>query len=496
MFPVESNLEMDFTLESERSGIVNEPIFQLLVLGDWSCDGSKKQLSDRRPIEIDRDNFDDVLNSLGVRLDIDIGGTPASLEFNELDDFHPDQLYKSVPIFSELRDLRRRLRNSDTFNSAAREVKEWMNSPAPEESRTRSRVLEPSAPEAGLLDAILQQPEGGGSPPRPGTSADLSRLIGELVRPHLVTVDENEQSAMIAAVDEATSNLMRSILHERRFQELEAAWRGLFFLVRRTETSPELKIFILNFTKAELAADLKTDSSASAYYKVITSGIGGEQWTAAVGDLSFHADIDDAAALIRLASMSSATRVPFISHIRPDILGISSPWNMSDPADWDVAGSSDGGKLWNAVRSAPGAEFIGLTIPRFLVRLPYGAATDPLESFSFEEFTGIPGHDEYLWANTWFVAAQCLAAAYADFGWSFGQRCIQDVDGLPLYIYKSDGETIYQSCSEVQLSERAAESLAGFGVMPVVSFKGMDRVRLARFQSISDGQERLKGIWS
>ena len=495
MFPNDPNLEMDFTLESERSGIVDEPGFQLLVLGDWSAGVEKRDLNARRPIEIDRDNFDDVMNGLGVKLNIEAAG--GELEFNSLDDFHPDEIYKRVPVFSELRDLRKRLRNSDTFNSAAREVREWsaaVDTPAPEPAP----AVETSAPADNLLDAILAKPEGGAAAPKPAVSSDLSRLVSDLVRPHLINIDESEQSAMVAAVDEATSALMRRILHDRHFQELEAAWRGLFFLVRRTETASDLRIYILDISKDELASDLRNSDGPMGSYvsKFFAAGKNEDPWSAIVGNYAFLPNVDDIAALIRVAKAGAAVRTPFISHIRPDVIGVRSLFDHPDSAEWDMSGNSDSGKLWNALRGMPEAEYLGLTMPRFLARLPYGQDTEPSETFDLEEFSSEFGHDDYLWSNGAFVTAQLLAQTYRELSWDFGQRFVQDVDGLPLHMYKKDGQSVYQSCAEVQLSQSEAEQLMEYGVMPIVSFKNMDRIRLGRFQSIADPPTVLKGRWS
>lgn len=489
--PKEPGLEMDFSLEAERadrSGVVNEPIFQTLVLGNWTGDGARGDLTDRRLIEIDRDNFDDVINGLGVKLNLETAGGSVELEFRSLDDFHPDELFKSVPLFSDLRDLRKRLRNPDTFNSAAREVREWSATP---EQKPAVPVDVPAESD-NLLDAILAKPEGGASAPKAAVSADMARLVNDLVRPHLITVDENEQSAMVAAVDDATSELMRSILHDRRFQELESAWRGLFLFVRRTETASDLRIYILNVTKEELADDVKGEAVVA---KRIAAGRNGDPFAAVFGNFAFRPDVDDTAALMRIAKLASAISVPFVSHIRPDVIGVTSLVDSPDSDDWDLSGSSNEGKLWNALRDLPESGYLGLTLPRFLARLPYGSDTEPAEAFSFEEFAGVPVHDNYLWANGCFAVAQLLAASYAEFGWNSGERLVQDIDGLPLYMFKQNGESIYQSCAEVQLGQNSAEKLAEHGIMPLVSFKNMDRIRLFRLRSVSSREPRLKGPW-
>lgn len=486
-----------FTMETERTGIIEEPPFHMLVLGDWSGDGEKKPLSTRSPIEIDRDNFDEVIARLGTRLDLDLNGSSLPIDFSELDDFHPDAIFRHVPLFADLRDLRKRLKDDSTFNSAAREVRERFGTP--EIAPANDVPAEVSPAPDNLLDAILTQPSGGAAAPKAGVSSDLSRLVGELVRPHLVSVDENEQSNMLAAVDSATGELMRQILHHRRFQELEAAWRGLFFMVRRTETSPDLKVFILDISKDELLSDLKSAGSLSEtliYKHLIHESIeirGGDPWAVVLGNYSFGPTVDDVAGLIRISNIAAGANAPFISHMRPDVLGVHSLGEHPDPKEWLISEDSSAAKLWEALCDQPDSVYLGMTIPRFLARLPYGADTDPAETISFEEFAGDPVHDQYLWANACFAAGQLLAESYSTYGWEMGRALKQDIEGLPVHVYKDGTETVFKPCSEILLSQSACERMMDHGLMPLVSYKNTDKVKLARFQSIADTS--LKGRW-
>lgn len=500
-----------FTLESERGGIVDEPPFRMLVLGDWSGSAEKRDLASRRPISIDRDNFDEVMNKLGAALELDLNGdgsSPVSLRFTELEDFHPDRIFGQVPLFAELRDVRRRLKSEDTFYEAARHVRSWF--PEPEKDVVEAPSAEPSAANAGeepqdLLGQILAHPGGGAVPVRSRTteSSELNALLADLVRPHLVRVDENEQAAMLSAVDNATGELMRRILHDHKFQAFEAAWRGLFFMVRRTETDTDLSIHLLDVTKDELSESLANASNLSdtpLYKTLITDAVetpGSDAWAVTVGAFDFMPHVDDIAMLVRIAKLSAAADAPFVSHMRPDVLGVHSLEGNTDPKLWDMSTDADEGKLWYALRSVPEAEYLGLSIPRFLARLPYGADTDPLESFSFEEFADSPHHDGYLWANSCFVVGSLLAESYREFGWQMGGgRFKQDISGLPLHVYKRDGETVYTSCAEVQLTDVACDKLMEYGLMPLVSYKNADHARLGRVQSITDPVSKLKGMWN
>ncbi|MGQ0540758.1 MAG: type VI secretion system contractile sheath domain-containing protein [Blastocatellia bacterium] len=501
MQPTDSGLEATFTLESEKTGVIEEPPFKILALGDWSGDAETRPLYDRKPIEIDRDNFDEIIERLGVRLDLDFAdGSTLPIDFAELDDFHPDALFRRIPLFTELRDLRKRLKDENTFYSAARDARERFGVSTIKESDTVSEP--PAAPTDNLLDAILTKPSGGAPPPKPGVSSDLDGLIRDLVSSHLVSVDEIEQVGMLAAVDEATSGLMRAILHHRKFKELEAAWRGLYFLVRRTETSTDLKIFILDISKEELADNLKTANSleeTALYRHLMKEAVeepGAEPWAVVAGSYAYSPNVDDIAALMRISKIAALANAPFVSHIRPDVIGVHSLYEHADPREWNLSTDTDSGKLWSALRRQAESQFLGMTIPRFLSRLPYGVDTDPLETFSFEEFAEGSEHDNYLWSNPAFIAAQLLAESYSSYGWEMGRFLKQDVEGLPVHLFKEGTETVFKPCSEVLLTDVAFEKLMSFGLMPLVSYKNSDRVKLARFQSIADPVTGLKGRWS
>jgi len=268
----DSNLEAMFSMESNPRGVIEEPPFRILVLGGWSGNGEKREFASRGPIAIDRDNFDEVMRKLGPSLDLDLQGTglsSLSLTFAELDDFHPDRIFGKVPLFAELRDTRRNLLDKDTFYEAAHDVRTWF--PVPEEPKKEAQQeAAPEEPGDGiapvdLLDHILSQPGGGAVTMRPKTaeSREFNAMLKELVWPHLVSVDESEQSKLIGVIDDATGDLMRKILHNHQFQALEAAWRGLYLMIRRTETDTNLSIHLLDATKDELTDSLKSAGSLS-----------------------------------------------------------------------------------------------------------------------------------------------------------------------------------------------------------------------------------------
>jgi type VI secretion system protein ImpC len=495
----DGSLESLFTFGGVSGNVVDNPPFHILALGNWSGDAERRDFSARRPIEIDRDNFDEVIARLNTSVLLDFeDGSEIVLEFGSLDDFHPDEIFRRVDMFEQLRSLRKKLNSSDSFNDGAYEARQLFGLKREDiESASTDADDEPAAD--NLLDAILAKPEGGAAAPKRKLSGELGGLVSELVRPHLVTVDEQQQSSLIGLVDAATSGLMRRILHHRKFQALEAAWRGLFFLVRRADTSTELKIFVMDASKDELAADLKSAESLSStrLYEILVRDAvetqNADPWSLIIGDYGFSPILDDVATLMRVSKVAAAGGAPFVSHMRPDVLGVHSLHEHPDPTEWNAADDPNVAKLWSALVGQAESQFLGMTIPRFITRLPYGSDTEPLDTFVFEEFESGSEHDNYLWSNGCFAVGQMLADSYANYGWEMKDRLTQDIDGLPLHVYKQDGEAVYKPCAEISMTDDSVNKLLAAGLMPLVSYRGTDRIKLAMYQSIT--RSALRGRW-
>ncbi|MER3429678.1 MAG: hypothetical protein C4324_01310 [Blastocatellia bacterium] len=490
----ETGLEAGVSLEDEAGRQIRELPFQILVCGDFNNGKNSKPFAERAPIEIDRDNFDDVLGRFGPQIEIAAGET---LEFRSIEDFHPDNIFENLPAFSRLRKLRQRLKDSTAYAAAASEARALFGIHG---DQSPDQEIRGSKETGGLLAAILSGKQS--ERPPSNLSSDLGRLIDELVRPHLVAVDENEQQSLLAAADASISAIMRAILHSKDFRHLEGTWRGLYFLCRQTATSTDLKIFVLDVSKAELAADLKSaeNVSESRFYQILVRDavetVGSIPFSLVVGDYAFSGEIDDIAALIRIGKIALAAGAPFVSHIRPNVIGISSFAENPNPKMWRPAEDAPAAKLWKALRSTPEAKSLGMTAPRFIGRLPFGADTDPTERFAFEEFDGQPAHDDYLWLNGGYAAAALLAKGFSRFGWEMGRSLPQEIGGLPVHIYKENGETVYKPCAEILMTDQSVQRLVEEGFMPLISDKSTDRVRLGKFQSISLPPARLAARWN
>lgn len=512
MFPSDTDYDTKVTLESEATLIDDDLPFHILLLGDWSGKESRSAKTDLQklnPIEIDRDNFEDVLEKLDVKLSLDFQGddkNTLSLNFRELEDFHPDKIFRQLPLFADLRDVRRRLLDANTFNAAANEVQSWYSEIKSEEEFTdKSSIVSGEASTISsdnLLDDILTQNSGNISESQSQSivSSVLSTFIKKLVKPHLIQIDTAEQSNLLMIVDEVISDLMRKILHHPHFQALESAWRGINFLVRRVETDSDLKIYILDVCKNELASNLKNVDNLedSSFFQIIKDKKGfldDKPWAVVCGNYTFSLNVDDVATLLRIARIADTSITPFISHIKPEMFGFEAFHEDSGSENWKFSEDSSIGKLWTFLRDSPEAKYLGLSISRILVRLPYGDKTEPTETFYFEEFIQNIQHEEYLWFNPIFVNVLLLANTFRKYGWNISQNLLQDVDGLPMYLYQDETENITKPCAEVLMTQTNCEKIMEQGLIPLISYKNTDKVRIGRFQSVARPFSLLKGRW-
>lgn len=504
--------EIKLTATGDASSVLRSESapFHIAVLGDLSGRPSRGRVgtsfADCGTLLVDCDNIDAVLAKIGPEVSLPIGGSTSSrLRFSELDDFHPDRLFDRAEIFRRLREVRLRLHDPATFVAAAEELGvrlEPQAAPKTSAPPASPGVVASSLSHGALLDEIVEQAEGrelGGRPSRaPDVLQDFVRRVAE---PHLVAASDLRQVELIGVIDRALSAQMRALLHVPAFQALEAAWRALFFLVRRVETGSQLKLHLIDLSKDELAADLMSsqDLRAVGAYKLLVEETVGtpcaERWALIIGNYTFSPRREDADLLGRLAKIARAAGAPFIAAASPRLLGCSSIAETPQPRDWRLTPDADAAAAWEALRRLPEASAIGLALPRFLLRLPYGKKTDAIESFDFEEIPESAEHEDYLWGNPAFACAALLAQSFSECGWEMRPGTHAQIDGLPLHVYEQDGESGLKPCAEAVLTNDAADRILEEGLMPLVSLKGRDAVRVVRFQSIAEPLRVLAGRW-
>jgi len=485
--------------------------FCIAILGDFSGRANRK-LSDsqtvgkRRTVQVDRDNLDEVLSSFGAEIQLPIGdGGALRLRFAELEDFHPDRVFEHLQAFGKLRDLRARLHDPSTFKEAAEELGLSSAAPAATEPPPvdSSRSVAPSArrlASGSLLDQMIEQTESRAAEVRPSRAPDEVREFAQrAAAKYLVSTPDPRQGEILAVMDRAIGGLMQSVLHDPHFQALEAIWRATFLLVRQLETSSQLKLFLIDISKEELTADLSSGADlrdTGAYRLLVEKSVetpGAEPWAVLVGNYSFGAGREDAVLLAQMARIARLAGAPFLAGASPQLLGCSSLASTPRPREWNASVDRS---CWSELRHLPESEAVGLALPRFLLRLPYGKKTSPLESFDFEEFPELPVHEDYLWGNPAFLVAVLLGQTFSESGWEMRLGTVTEIDRLPLHVYGKDGESEPKPCAEVLLTEDAVERMIEEGLIPLVSFKNRDSIRLARFQSVAAPPRPLAGRWA
>lgn len=508
MFPSDSNLNFKVSMESEASPVSDDDPFHILILGDWSGresrTNSEQDELENQLLEIDRDNFDQIFQELNVNLNLYLDNDEqnfVSLQLSELDDFHPDKIFERVPVFSDLRSLRERLSKASTFEKAAVEVRSWFeiqgDKNLSQDQPDVQQSLKTYSSSAQLLEDILSKPKQAiSSNIEPNSeNTGLNLLVSKLVKPFLIKTDENEQSRLISAVDEAVSVLMREILHHPKFKELESAWRGLYFLIRGAETDSKLKIFLFDITKSEFSSALKF-SDGSRKINLFNVLENNKNWALICGNYNFRINVDDFAALIRITKIANSVNAPFLSHLALKTVDNEEFNGTQEIENFILNNETPEAKLWNTIRVIPEAESVGLLIQRLLIRLPYGAKTEPMESFSFEEFSEISSRKDYLWTNPCFAIALLIAQSYSRYGWELKENLYRDIEGLPTFVLDDGGSSKIVPSSEFILTERLCEDALKLGLMPIIDYSDDDKIRLARFQSIALPNKFLKGKWN
>jgi len=479
-----------------------ETPFRMLVLGDFSgrehrrISQTSSALAARRPIAIDTDSFDSVMSKLNVELHLRVGDAQDNkmvLQFKSLDDFHPDQIAQRLPIFQVLKRMKLMLANPATFEAAAEQVRALLGpGPAPA-AQTPAAGPAASGSQDELFERLLGAPASNITQPG-AKKVDVSSIMADAVRGHVVPDAPAEQAELRRILDEAVAIQMRAILNQKDFQALEAAWRSVHFLASRLELGEELQLFLLDISKPEVLADLR-DETSGLNRVVVEQTIntpGAEPWALIIGNFIFSDSPEDVELLARLATLASEAGAPFIGAASPEVFGCSSLGESPDSADWHVSGS----ETWDKFRKLPQAEYVALAFPRLMLRLPYGSETEPTDIPGFEEFTPNFAHEQYVWGNPAFGCAYALADAFRENGWDMQAGGFLELSDLPIHNYQREGEKKVKPSAEAFLTDRAGSKIQDRGVIPLLSIKGRDAAQFSGFHSIASPTKPLAGRWS
>jgi type VI secretion system protein ImpC len=450
---------------------------RIAVLGDFSAGASKgrldtgSELAGRKAIPVEFDNLEDTLGRLDLRLALPIGegGEGVEVEFSDLDSFHPDALYRALPVFSALADLRKRLNNTATFAKAAAQVQAMGGESLRKASRSVKRRSRGGAPSAGSKLSDFARLVG--LETEVNTDMPVDALLKRVIGPFVQKAADPKREALVGWVDAALSDLMRAVLHQPEFQNLESLWRGLDMLLRRVETGPQLQVLLLDVSAEEFAADLSgsSDLSDTGLHALLVDKPSQEKnggVSLILGLYQFEATPPHTELLGRMAKIAAKAKAPFVTTINAETMTSK----REEPHPLVV-------QAFEALKALPeAASHLALLYPRFMLRHPYGKRTDPISSFAFEEFTPQDGLRGMLWGHPAIVAA-CLLAGPASKTLTLGD--------LPFhYVVDADGDQVPLPCTERLVTHDGALQLRRYGISGLMAHKGQPELRVAGLESL------------
>jgi len=483
--------EANFGNSNQKIRLAESGKFRLAIMGDFSGRANKGELetgealAKRKPLSVHFDNLDDIIERLGIQLNLPVGASGSTrIEIKSMDDFHPDELYEKLGIFAEIASLRDRLQDTASFASAAREVQEWLGDETllkPVEQTTKARGA--TIPEKGSVDDFAKLV--GESTVNQGlVSSTVDALLRNAVAPYIEPSADPRQDAMVAAVDGALSGMMRSILHHPDFQTAESLWRSIEMLTQRLETDTNLQIIVYDISAEEVAADLAGAENLkdTGLYKLFIEQTALDEQqgplTAITACYTFDQTASHADLLKRIAKIVAETHTPFIASVSLDNLG------NSDPV-----------QEWNALKSLPEATYLALTVPKFMLRIPYGEKGEPIDPFDFEELIAHEDRSKFLWGYSSILAGLSLGTSYKMQGLrGMNIHYNMKIGEMPFHYYNdSEGDQVALPCTEQLFTETQIGQIHQQNLIPIITIKGQPEVQLGSWVSLKG--ENLLGSW-
>jgi type VI secretion system protein ImpC len=519
----------------------NKPMqlpFVMVVLSDLSGHPAEPlpPVAFRKFFNVNIDNFDDCMKAIRPRVAFQVedvvtgqGRFLIDLTFENMSGFSPAAVAQTVEPLKQLLDARQQLAMLVTYMDGKVGAEELIfevlgdadllsrlavapkshqiesNYPSNPEGTAMPASHRAPSPLAGLtlgnhdLDSLLQKEF------KPRTDADqiavenaVSTLAQQAVTSAYMTSEHATSSiaVMIAEIDKKLSAQVNTIIHHAEFQKLEGAWRGLHYLVVHTETHDQLQIRVLDIAKNDLGKSLRRfkgdawDQSPlfNKIYVEEFGQFGGTPIGCLVGDYHFDQSPADVDFLGEMAKIAAAALAPFIAGAAPALLQMDSWRELSNIRDLSKVLSTPEYAAWRALRASDDARYIALAMPRFLARLPYGARTNPIEEFNFEEDVGSKGQNNFAWINSAYAMAANITRAFNLYGWCAMIRGVESggsVVNLPRHVFSTDdGNVDSEISTEIQITDRNEAELASAGFMPLMHRRNTDTMAFIGAQSL------------
>ena len=306
---------------------------------------------------------------------------------------------------------------------------------------------------------------------------------------------------MIAALDKKLTEQVNLIIHHEDFQKLESAWRGLHYMVNNTETDENLKIRVMNISKQDLGKTLKRFKGTAwdqspvfkKMYEEEYGQFGGEPFGCLVGDYYFDHTPPDVELMAEMAKIAAAAHAPFLAAAAPTVMQMESWQELANPRDLTKIFQTPEYAAWRSLRESDDARYLGLCMPRFLARQPYGAKTSPVEEFDFEEDTAGGSHSNYSWCNAAYAMATNINRSFKEYGWCSRIRGVESggaVQNLPTHTFPSDDGGVDMKCpTEISISDRREAELSRNGFLSMIHRKNSDFAAFIGGQSLQKPAE-------
>jgi type VI secretion system protein ImpC len=501
-------VHLSYEVETGSTIEQKELPFVVGVLANLSgtLQGPRPSLRDRKWIQIDQDNFDQVLEAIDPRLtfqvknrlEADGGQLRIELGFRGIADFEPAQVARQVEPLRELLEKRIRIGEIWSLLTANAKLEDVLEKNLTLVARDQS-TERPRAEQTQHFAEMVRAVEDAAGVSKDRAKELVSTFVENVYFPSGLRDINAAANARVAEIDGRLSEQLREILHHSDFRALESTWRGLQYLVMQTDTTEVLKIRLWNVDKNELVKDFVSapEFGQSAMFKKICEeeyGVYlGEPFGLLLGAYEFDQSSEDVELLENISRIASAGHAPFFAAASAEMLHQASFASLGKLREVGTIFNSPESARWNSLRDSEDSRYVGLTLPRILLRPPYGKDTHPVEEFSFEEGVDGSDHSEFLWGSAAFALAACVTRAFALYGWCSAIRGVEGgglVEGLPTHaLTTDDGGTSLKCPTEIEITDRREQELSTAGFIPLVHARNTD---YAAFFSVNSVQKPHK----
>jgi type VI secretion system protein ImpC len=488
---------------------------RMLIIGDFTQRPDPRPVEDRTPIRVDEGNFSKVMAEHHLALLLVVpdelgsqegGELEVSLRCRRLSDFEPEAIVHQVPQLKQLLQLRMALSALQGPLGAEKAFRSALIvSVADPTKRARLRrecglsqadaEVSSSEQSASLLDEILAVTKvAPGDESYEIAKTAVRALLARAIEPKHVGESVGRQlvEAMIAEIDGTTSRQLDAILHHEQLQKLESAWRSLRFVINRVAHGQNIAVDMVNLSKEDLSCDFEDapELAKSGLYKLVNAPYAtpsGSPYGLVVGNYEFEPAPADLVLLRSCAAVAAIAHAPFLAGGAPQLFDLSSYVDL--PLEKELKPAFDGPEraAWQTFREGEDSRYVGLCLPRFLLRLPYGCDSHRVKPFFYEE--SVPEHRAYLWGNSAFALATRVADSFAKV--RLGANIVGQDDGavvhLPLHQSRATGVVRTKGPTEAPLTEEQEHQLSSAGF---IGLTAGDDACAARFPAANSCQIR------